>query len=202
MKKKITKTLKELYSEALICEMPVLNLTPYTENRLENQKQNITIAKDYINGGRGELIGNFQNINIYKQIYQIDKHGELISHILIDTKINEILGFINLIKIKDADNKGYFTTHGIFRTSRTNKGLIFEFFTKWLLPEYKIIISSNSTTISGSKFWIKIIEYGLTNNKECGIFKEKKFIQLYKIEDFSQAWDLQNGEHIRIYIIE
>ena len=205
MKKKNTKSLKEIYNESLLCEMPAMNLIPYREDRLEDQNQNIIIAQKYIKGEIGKLLGNIQyidKINIYLHIYQTSDHGELLSHILINTKSKEIVGFINLITINDITSKEYLATHGIFRTTRANKGLIFEFFTKWLLPNYKTVISSNSTTKHGTNFWYKIIGYGLLNNKDCGIFKENKFVQLHKIEDFDSAWDFYTGKDQRIYIID
>ena len=91
-----------------------------------------------------------------------------------------------------------------------NGSLIFDFFTKWILPKYKLILSDDSTSKLGEDFWWKIIDYALANNKECGIystkiamefFNVKQFEQILKRKDFLNAWKLL-GNQKRIYIKE
>ena len=77
------------------------------------------------------------------------------------------------------------------------------------MPKYKTIISDNLTTKLGKGFWLKVIEYGLSNNKECGIFTESKslknfksiFVKLNIKKDFEDAWKNDGGAK-RLYIKE
>ena len=211
MKKKITTSLKELYTEALICEMPLRSSKLYTQ-KLDEDVYNYRETKNFISGRKGKLVGKFKdfpNINIYTNIELTGTNKELLVYYLIDEKTITTVGFVKLLQIKD-NNIVYFSTYGIWqKLTVKHSNIISSFLIKWLLPEYKIIISDNSTSDLGERFWLKIAKYGLENNKECGIFilenlrnnKEKQFEQLYKIEDFSKAWN-SLGFKYRIYIKE
>lgn len=212
MNKKSTKSLKEIYNKSFICETPLKLSDLYTQEDLENDEKNHTEAVKYINGTIGKLIDSVNylvKIDIYV-VKELSRDNEsLMVYKLIDKDKQEIVGFIKLLKILDNKNKEYFSTYGLWKKKSFKGSLIFNFFTKWLLPKYKLIISDNGTTDLGEKFWLKIISYGLENNKECGIFKdadfiklnEQQFTRLYKIEDFSVAWK-KAASFQRIYIKE
>jgi hypothetical protein len=176
-------------------------------------KKNHILAEKIIEGLIGKWIGIFKDIekiDIYEfEQLNIDNEPVLI-YVLIQKDKKEIVGFIKLLKIVDNKNKEYFSTTGLWKKKTFNsKGFIFNFFTKWLLPKYKLIISDKGTTDLGERFWLKIANFGLVNNKDCGIFKhgnicklgENQFIRLYNIEDFQDAW--KNGGLLkRVYIKE
>ena len=220
MKKKIAKSLKELYNESLICEMPkrmpeqhTQEYLKYLEENFENDEKNHIAAEKFIKGIIGKQIDVFKNLeelNIYER-EELNRDNEpLLIYVLINMDRKEIVGFVKLIKITYNKNKVHFSTYGLWKKKTFAGSLIFDFFTKWLLPKFKLIISDKGTTDLGEKLWIKIAKYGLTHNKECGIFKvnaeqdEEQFIRLYKIEDFSNAWEELEEDPIfqRIYIKE
>ena len=220
MKKKSVKLLKELYNESLICEMPYKmteqEIRVYLKGleNFENDETNHILAESFINGTIGKLIETFnyyEELNIY-EYEELNAYNEtLLIYVLIQKVKGMIVGFTKLLKITDNKNIVYFSTYGLWQNKIFARGLIFNFFTKWLLPKYKIIISDEGTTNLGENFWLKLIKYGLSNNKECGIYRinekqgQEQFIRLYKIEDFSDAWKdtwKDEAQHKRIYIKE
>ena len=212
MNKKFTKSLKQLYNESLLCEMPYMSYKPYDGKDLDDDIKNRKMAEDLIEGRIGKLVGNF-NDNGKIDIYCIgafqDINYPLAIYALIHENKHEIIGAVNILEILSINKEKYFSTNGLWKKQTFKSSVIFNFFIKWLLPEYKIIISDNETTELGKKFWIKIIEYGLANNKECGIFNTdnnkskdtKQFTRLYKMEDFLDAWKDEPWLK-QIYIIE
>ena len=211
MSKTPTKSFKRFYLEHLICEMPDRETRLYgalLEDRVFNGEE----ACDYVEGKKGKLAGDFfdrTKIHIYYDT-ELDKAGkEIIKYILIPENIKYIIGCVKLLIIKDKSNIEYFSTRGLWKDQTFGKEIIFNFVIKWLLPKYKVIISDNTTSLLGERFWKKIAEYALANNKECGIYidsilvsdKEKQFQRLLKIKAFEMAWN-QQGIHKRIYIKE
>jgi len=214
MKNKSTKSLKQIYNESLLCEMPERMPGPYDSyDYLEDNDKNHIMAGYYIEDKRGNLIEQFkdsQDINIYQDNAMLDNGASAIAYVLINIDKKEVEGIIYLVKIEDTNNVGYFSTCGLWKKKSATSGLIFNFFTKWLLPKYKTIISDNKTSELGERFWLKIAKYGLANNKKCGIFREKEaiksnieqFKRLYKIDNFSLAWEDKDRILQRIYISE
>jgi hypothetical protein len=210
MKKKNVKSLKQVYNEVLVCEMPIRLFDSYTQENVENFEKNHIEAEKYIKGTIGKLIDSpnyLEKIDIYQDESLTGDGESLLIYVLIHKNKKEIEGFTKLLKIKDNNNKEYFSTHGLCKKNSASTNLIFNFFTKWLLPKYKLIISDNGTTDLGERFWKEIIEFGLANSKECGIFEDndipkqskEQFTRLYKIENFSNAWE-EFPTYKRIYI--
>jgi len=152
-------------------------------------------SKNFIQGKKGQLV---DTINYKSFDYLVYKHQQsnYIEYFLLFKSKPNIMGYVKLI------NDRYIFTNGLWNTKlfETSNGLIRYFFLNWLLPKYRLIISDSITTNPGELFWKKIIDYGLSNNKEVGIYYEEtnKFEPLNKIEDFEQAWN--KGLFKRIYI--
>lgn len=210
--KKITKSFRRFYLESLLCESPSRHPSLYTvpfDNWTFNQEE----AAAYIRGEKGKFIDYFNfksyKLSIYKKI-EVSDNNKIEEYIIIfnEKECKNIFAFLRLKHIT-INNVKYFFTNGIWNNKTYATGLIFEFFTKWLLPKYKLIISDNLTSKLGENFWFKIIEYALTNNKNCGIYTEyditsnnkSNFKQLFKKENFLKAWK-KHASKQRIYISE
>jgi len=209
--KKMTKSFKRYYLEHLILESPIDHDALYP-TRLGEWEYNAAEALAFAEGRKGKLIGDFY----YKGkilIYQInstdsDTHEKTIEYTLLAENKTIVLGTVNLICGK-IDNNLQIFTKGLWNHKSEGQGVVYNFFVNWLLPKYKIIISDNIAAKLGKNFWIKIIEYGLANNKDCGKYIDPKseieditgFIQLSKMKDFLDTWKYNMREK-RIYIKE
>lgn len=206
-----TKSFKRFYLESLLQESPMRSgvwQNPPYEDWAYNQME----ALNLIEGKVGELVDTFEHINkvrIYKTIKNDKWTGTIITFFLIPEKMNAIMGSVKIINGLKLVGKNYHFTNGIWNSSFGGKGLIYNFFIKWLLPHYKLIISDISTSPLGELFWKKIIQYGLNNNKECGIYimpepnlkREELFKQMHNIGEVETAWSEQ-GFIKRLYIKE
>ena len=215
--KKMTKSFRRFYLEtvlfdSLTVESPQRRTFP-DEVSLETSAYNISETRAYINGEKGEFVEYFSfngyNVSIYKKESN-EKNLKITEYPLIfnEKECKITFGFVRIIQ-QDINGQTYFFTRGIWNSRTDAIGLIFSFFTKWLLPKYKMIISDNLTTTLGEGFWLKIAKYGLANSKECGIYIDPKILKsnnpsfksLIKIEDFSKAWE-KPATMQRIYIKE
>ena len=210
--KKFTKSFRRYYYEELLAESPQrqYGLADFT---YDNWSFNGLEAHAFVSGEKGEFIDFFHfkgyKVSIYKKD-SVFENAKTIEYILVfnESKAKNIFGFVRIIP-QIINNETHFFTRGIWNSQTWATGLIFAFFTKWLLPKFKLIISDNITTKLGENFWWKVIEYGLANNKECGIFadpsvindKTKCFRRFYKKEDFEKAWEYP-ARLQRIYIKE
>jgi hypothetical protein len=207
--KKMSKSFKRFYLEYLILESPIYNDDIYP-TRLNEWEYNATEALAFTEGRKGKLIGDFYykgKILIY-EIDGIDKNidNKTIEYTLLTESKIIVLGRAKLI-IKKIDNKEYYFTNGLWNHESEGTGVIYNFFINWLLPKYKTVISDNVTSKLGKNFWVKIIEYGLTNNKECGKYVDPEsrieditgFIPLIRMKDFLDTWK-HNMREKRIYI--
>ena len=210
--KKMTKSFKRFYLEQLINESPITHDGLYP-TELGTWYYNSVEALAYANGTKGKLVGNFVHngfkILIYiHKYFDSDKQLNIIEYTLMPESKKMVLGRINLTN-KKIENKVYYFTCGMWNHMSEGKGIVYSFFTIWLLPKYKIIISDDAMSKLGENFWWKIIEYGLTNNKECGKYIDPKslieqikgFIPLTNKKDFLDAWK-HNRFAKRIYIKE
>ena len=195
-----TKSFKRFYLESLIKESPMRYAGTWDTIPLEDWAYNQTEAINFIEGRKGKLIDTFEYSGIVG-IYQTN-NSDIVEYALIPKTMKTILGYVKLVLI---DN--HISTNGIWNHSIDGKGLVYNFFIKWLIPHYKLVISDKSTTNLGELFWKKIIQYGLSNNKECGIYiqsevnlkRPEQFEKLDKIEDFEKAWT-DRGAAKRLYI--
>jgi len=208
--------LETLLNEAMhsekINESPVTHHDVSYSMRYSDWLYNTIEAAEYIKGIKGKLVGkidHYGEILVYEYKYIHPTDSNLIEYLLIAEKQKIIIGAIILVESKNAAGKDIVITNGLWNDQHSGKGSIYKFFTTWLLPNHKLIISDNRMTTLGEKFWLKIIEYGLTNNKECGIFittephinKKEEIIPLTNIKDFGSAWD-ELGCIKHIYIKE
>jgi hypothetical protein len=210
LSKKMTKSFKRFYLEQLISESPIYNDDLYPI-RLGEWEYNATEARAFAEKRKGKLVGEFNYIGkilIYIHIYTDDIQQQVIEYTLLSENKNMILGRTKLIS-KKINNKEYIFTNGLWNHKSEGTGLIYNFFISWLLPKYKTIISDNITSKLGKDFWVKIIKYGLANNKECGKYINPKshielitgFIPMTKMKDFLDTWKY-NAYEKRIYIKE
>ena len=214
--KKLTKSFRRLYLEATIVET-LVNESPMRaqgsfKTNLNKWIFNTAEAKDYIEGRKGKFVENFYyrgEVAIYKYNYIDPDFGNITEYALIVKSEEIIIGYLRLIHFKNTKGEDGVHTNGIWNDQTSGSGIAFAFFTKWLLPKYKIIISDDATGKLGENFWWKIIEYGLTNNKKCGIFimadantqRPESIKQLSNKKAFNDAWD-KLGSIKRIYIFE
>ena len=150
MKKKIAKSLKELYNESLICEMPYMSHDPYDGKDLDDDIKNKKIAEALIEGTLGKLVGNFIDdikINIYLIEGIQNSNGPLDVYMLIPDDMTTVVGAVNLQEIKSAANEIYTSTCGLWKKSTFKLPIIFNFFIKWLYQNlislFQIIIPPN-----------------------------------------------------------
>lgn len=197
--------------ESLITESPLRAEGIFITN-LSEWVYNLAEAKDYIEGRKGKFIENFYHrgeISIYRNDYIDQKYGSTTDYALIVKTLPMIVCHIRLLNSKNIANHDIVLTKGIWNDMTSGVGVAFAFFTKWLLPNYKMIISDNTTGKLGENFWWKMIEYCLTNNKECGIYildnksikQKEEVIPLLNKKAFNDAWD-KLGSIKRIYIKE
>jgi hypothetical protein len=220
--KKHTKSFRRFYLETILAESifaeTLVNESPsraggFFKTHLNEWIYNTAEAKDYIEGRKGKFVENFYyrgDIAIYRNDFIDPKDKSNITEYALIVKSQEIIiGHMRLINTKNVAGKDIVLTNGLWNDMTSGSGVIFAFMTKWLLPKYKLIISDNYTGKLGENFWWKIIEYGLTNNKNCGIYiladplsgRSEYVKRLYKKLHFEDAWNKSGGSK-RIYISE
>lgn len=205
-----TKSFKRFFLEKLLKEAPDRYTGTWADMPLEDWAYNKTEASNYVEGGRGKLVDTFEH-NGKVRIYRADEKPPKTfptypasEYALIPENMVCIMGYVRIVIIDK-----HVTTNGIWNHSIGGKGLIYNFFIKWLLPHYKLVISDDSTTPKGEMFWKKIIQYGLSNNKECGVYilaepnlnRPEQFTKMNTLEEFESAWS-ERGFTKRIYIKE
>lgn len=214
--KKPTNSFRRFYLETVLYESR-LNESPIRAEgafitNLGEWLYNSAEAKDYIEGRKGKFIENFYyrgEISIYKNDFIDTKYGSTTEYALIVKSLPMIIGHVRLLNRKNSANRDIVLTKGLWNDMTSGSGVIFAFFTIWLLQKYKIIISDNITSKLGENFWWKMIEYCLHNNKECGIYiladsltkQKEEIIPLSNKKSFTDAWD-KLGSIKRIYIKE
>lgn len=202
---KMSKSFTRYYLEQVLLESPMCIDSVYP-TRLGEWAYNAAEAYSFNNGTKGKLIGEFNHLGKILIYEIIDK--KTIEYTLLNENKTVVLGRAKLIKERML-NKEYFFTNGLWNHMSEGTGVIYKFFIQWLLPKYKTLISDNITSKLGKNFWIKIIEYGLSNDKECGIFIDPKspiekvagFIRLNKKEEFLDSFK-HNMQEKRIFIKE
>ena len=161
-------------------------INSYMGNYLDNKRYNNDFGQEIKQ--TYNLIDTFDNVGIYsnpedqEEWYFVDGANYVIGHFL----YKQYKNFIELLGLWNR---------------RENMGFFRLVFINYILPKFKTIISDMHQTPEGNKFWKKIINYGLINNIDVGLyyFKENKFVKINSMNELNNP-NIWNDENIRLYI--
>lgn len=175
-----------LESPLLVGDAPNMIEEPlFNAKRVSTIKQNSKLIDSYIYGGKFDIYYTHnKNMHYYDLIY------------------NDFLyayGYLRDTIDGGLENDSMWNYHEA-------SGLYRDFFTKYILPKTKYIISSYSNRQKAAKFWIKICKFANENDYVFSLINlennwEEQITDYKKLEtDFKEIWNNSSAElRLKIY---
>lgn len=178
-----------------------LKESPQLINNIEfiydNKVENIEQAQQLVKNHPEDKVDTFSYNNIECGVYLYEKRRNEWFYVLVSENSPVVLGVIRFEKKDDA-----IYTSGLWN-SFMMQGLVFAFFTHYVIMRYHTVISDAITTQHGMKFWLKMANWALQNKKETGIFDASKntFRDITDIKIIEQSFSkLLDSQNERVYV--
>ena len=163
----------------------------------DDEVSNVEQAQQLVKNHSESKVGMFVYHNIRCHVYLYEKAQNDWFYVLVSENATAVLGVVHF---NQQDNT--ITTSGLWNALMM-QGLIFSFFTTYLIKHYKTVISDKITTERGKTFWLKIVDWALRSSIETGIYqiKENTFQPINTIQEAEQVFNKYiEAQNERIYI--
>lgn len=184
----MTPAFDKLYQEILL-EMPLLKGDYVPDNYEFDQGSMDDKIEDVLDN---KIVAKFNNFDVY-----LDDSGDFDRYYFMDG--NEYVANVFISKTGRKNS-----TDGLWKNKKRPDISMLDIILNFILLRYDYIQSSSYHTNQAKKFWIKALNFALSNGYKCGIFdySDQSENILQSVDDFSEVIDhvwSNEDTHPRIY---